>query len=326
MYDRIITHNDMDGVVSAAICSYVFPITDIRFAGPNGIIRGQVSTTEHDIVCDLPYPTLCGMWFDHHEGNLQDLLYRNISIEDIKGRFAAKDSCSTVVYEYFVAEGWSLPAHFEQTVAETDIIDSFRYHSLEEWRKETPGKLTDYSIKATTSTPREQHHYMRQLVTWVRDHPLDTVVNIPEVGERVKRYKGEEEKALRLITEDSFFLPYDRHRELVVVDLTKHSRRPTIMKNLAHLLYPKAKAVLEIHNVFDRGVKTTNLRVAMSLGIRAQQADKEKDLGEIMRTLNIGDGHRGAASGVVYTRSKAEMVKAKEQLFERIYELWTSQD
>ncbi|RLB07530.1 MAG: hypothetical protein DRG50_02635 [Deltaproteobacteria bacterium] len=315
----------MDGVVSAAICSYVFQIKDVQFAGPSNIIKAEISISEKDIVCDLPYPLLCGLWFDHHEGNLQDLTYRNISLEEIKGSFALRDSCSRVVYEYFSKRGIYLPPYFEQTVQEADIIDSFNYRSIEEWRRETPGKLVDYSLKASSPTLREKHRYMRELVRWVRDLPLEEVVSLTKVRERIERYRGEEEKMLKLIQEDSSFLPYDQRGEIIIIDLTRHNRRPKIVKNLAYLLYPQALAVLEIHNLYDRGVKTTNLGLTMSLSINLNNRDHKKDLGEIMRELNIGDGHKGAAAGTVYADSKAEMLKKKEEMLRKIYELWLSQ-
>jgi Flp pilus assembly CpaF family ATPase len=44
-----------------------------------------------------------------------------------------------------------------------------------------------------------------------------------------------------------------------------------------------------------------------------------------MRTLNIGDGHPGAAAGTVHCKSKQEMLKKKKELLEQIFTLWSSQ-
>ncbi|OGP52828.1 MAG: hypothetical protein A2Y65_07905 [Deltaproteobacteria bacterium RBG_13_52_11] len=325
MYDRIITHNDMDGVVSAAICSYVFHVEDIRFAGPNAIIKGEISTSERDIVCDLPYPLLCGLWFDHHEGNVQDLQYRDIDLEEIAGRFSPRDSCSRVVYEYCSDTGIYLPPYCEGTVEETDIIDSFNYRSVEEWRRETPGKLVDYFLKAGSPTLREKHRSMRELVLWVRGLPLHEVADLPAVREGVERYKGEEGRMLTLIQDDSFFLPDDQRKEIIIIDLTRHHRRPQIIKNLAFILYPQASAALEIHSLYDRGVKTTNLGFSIALSFILNHHEHKKDLGEIMRELNIGDGHRGASAGTLYANSKAQMLKRKEEVVQGIYKLWAAQ-
>lgn len=325
MYERIITHNDMDGVASAAICSFVFRIDDIEFAGPNDIIRGEISTTERDIVCDLPYPLLCGLWFDHHEGNALDLRYRNIDIKAIAGRFAPKASCSRVVYEYFSEKGASLPPYFEEIVEETDVIDSFNYRSVEEWRRETAGKLLDYFIKAGSSTLRDKYRSLKELVKWVRDLPLRKVVALPAVKEGIDRYKGEEERMLKLLQVDAYFLPEDAQKEIIIIDLSRHNRRPQISKNLAFLLYPQAAAVLEIHPLYDRGIKTTNLGFAIALSFTVNNDEHKKDVGEIMRELNMGDGHRGAAAGTLYADSKAEMLKKKQEVLQGIYKLWIGQ-
>jgi hypothetical protein len=325
MYERIVTHNDMDGVVSAAICSFVYRIDNIRFAGPQAIARGEIATSERDIVCDLPYPVLCGLWFDHHEGNAIDLRYRHIDLETISGRFAPAASCSRVVYEYFSDEGIALPPHLEETVKETDIIDSFDYRSIEEWRRETPGKLVDYFLKASSPSPHDKYRSLKELVTWVRDLPLHEVATLPAIKEGIDRYRADEARMLKLLQEDSYFLPDDQRKEIIIIDVSRHNRRPQITKNLAFLLYPRTAAVLEIQPLFDRGIKTTNLGIAIALSFTRNDREQTKDLGEIMRQLNIGDGHRGAAGGTVYAGSKAEMLAKKQALVQEIYRLWIGQ-
>ncbi|MCJ7664941.1 MAG: hypothetical protein MUO24_11970 [Desulfobacterales bacterium] len=325
MYERIVTHNDMDGVVSAAICSYIFRIDDIHFAGPSAITRGEIPTTERDIVCDLPYPLLCGLWFDHHEGNLLELRYRKIDVETIAGRFALEASCSRVAHGYFSDKGIALPPYLEETVEETDVIDSFDYRSVEEWRRETPGKLVDYFLKVSSPSLRDQYRSLKELVRWVRDLPLHEVAALPPVKEGIDRYRVEEARMLKLLQEDSCFLPDDRQQEIIIIDLSRHNRRPQIIKNLAFLHYPQAVAVLEIYPLYDRGIKTTNLGVAIALSFTLNNQEHKKDLGEIMRELNMGDGHRGAAGGTVYADSKAEMLKKKGEILQGIYKLWIGQ-
>jgi hypothetical protein len=63
----------------------------------------------------------------------------------------------------------------------------------------------------------------------------------------------------------------------------------------------------------------------MSLSINGNRQDKTKNIGEIMRTLNIGDGHPGAAAGTVRCNSKQEMLKKKKEILDQIFKLWSSQ-
>ena len=322
-YEKIVTHNDFDGMVSASLCAWALKVDRFIFAGPLAINRSQISITEKDVVCDLPYPLECGLWFDHHEGNLQELEYRRIDPKSIPGRFDLKPSCSRVVYEYF-SEQAEFPPFFLKSVEEADLIDSFAYSSIEDWRRETPGKVIDLTLKARFPSVEAQSSYMRNLVRQLRDRPIDEVSRLPFVEKQLKEYRVEEGQMLKVIGASSYFLEQDLKREVVVLDLTSHRRSPHLIKNLAFLIHPEALAVLEVYNLTDQGVKTNNLGFSMSLSIKGNR-DPGKNIGEVMRTLNIGDGHPGAASGRVRCSSKQEMLRKKSEFVNQIFSLWSSQ-
>lgn len=323
LYEKIITHNDFDGMVSASLCAWALKIERVLFTGPLAITRSQITITEKDVVCDLPYPLQCGLWFDHHEGNLQELEYRRIDAKAIPGRFDLKPSCSRVVYEYF-SDRTELPSRFLKAVEEADIIDSFSYISIEEWRRETPGKVIDLTLKIRFPSPKDQASYMRNLVQQIRERSLEEVSRLGFVQQRLKQYREEEGEMLRIIRDSSYFLEQDKQRELVVIDLTPHRRRPHLIKNLAFLIYPEALGVVEVYNLMDQGVKTNHLGFSMSLSINGNRPNQAKNIGEIMRSLNIGDGHPGAAAGTVRCSSKQEMLKKKEEVLGQIFKLWAS--
>jgi oligoribonuclease NrnB/cAMP/cGMP phosphodiesterase (DHH superfamily) len=324
-YDKIVTHNDFDGIVSASLCSRVLKIQKVIFAGPMAITRSQITITEKDVVCDLPYPLQCGLWFDHHEGNLQELALRKIDVKSIPGRFDLRPSCSRVVHDYFL-EAEVIPSDFLQAVEEADIIDSFSYSSIEDWRRETPGKVIDLTLKAHFQSTADQASYMRNLVQQIRDRSIAEVSHLDFVQKRLKQYREEEGRMLQIIRDASSFIEQDERKELVVIDLTSYHRRPHLIKNLSFLTYPEALGVLEVYNLTDhQGVKSNHLGLSMSLSVKGNRQDQSKNIGEIMRTLNIGDGHPGAAAGMVRCKSKQEMLKKKKELVEQVFRLWSSQ-
>ena len=323
-YEKIITHNDFDGIVSASLCAGGLQVERILFAGPLTIAKSQITITERDVVCDLPYPLLCGLWFDHHEGNIQELEYRKIDPKSIPGRFDLKPSCSRVVFEYF-SERKEIPAYFLKAVEEADILDSFSYASIEDWRKETPGKVIDLTLKVRFQSPEEQVNHMRNLVRELRDRSIEEVFSLPFVQRRLKQYREEEGRMIRIVQDSSFFLEQDQEKKLIVVDLTSYQRRPHLIKNLAFLIYPEALGVIEVYNLLDQGVKSNNLGLSMALSINGNKQHHAKNIGEIMRTLNIGDGHPGAAAGTVRCRSKQEMLKKKKEILNQILRLWSIQ-
>jgi oligoribonuclease NrnB/cAMP/cGMP phosphodiesterase (DHH superfamily) len=324
-YEKIVTHNDFDGIVSASLCSWALKIQKVIFAGPLTIARSQITITEKDVVCDLPYPLQCGLWFDHHEGNIQELTLRKIDPKSIPGRFDLKPSCSRVVYEYF-SEREELPSYFLKAVEEADIIDSFSFSSIEDWRRETPGRVIDLTLKVSFQSVNDQAGYMRNLVQQLRDRSIEEVFHLDFVQKWLKTYREEEGRMLRIIRDASCFNEEDKKKEVVVIDLTSYQRIPHLIKNLAFLIYPEALGVLEIYNLTDhQGVKSNNIGVSMSLSINGNRQDQSKNIGEIMRTLNIGDGHPGAAAGTVHCRSKQEMLKKKKEVLNQVFKLWCSQ-
>jgi oligoribonuclease NrnB/cAMP/cGMP phosphodiesterase (DHH superfamily) len=324
-YDKIVTHNDFDGIVSASLCVWALKIKKVIFTGPLTVTRSQITITEKDVVCDLPYPLQCGLWFDHHEGNLQELAYRKIDPTSIPGRFDSKPSCSRVVYEYF-SERIELPSYFIKAVEEADVIDSFSHSSIEDWRKETPGKVIDLTLKAPFPSVEEQANHMRNLVQHLQERPIEEVSHLNFVQKRFQQYQEEEGRMLRIIRDASYFIEQDEKKEVVVIDLTSYQRRPHLIKNLAFLVYPESLGVLEVYNLMDhQGVKSNHLGLSMSLSINGNRQNQSKNIGEIMRSLNIGDGHPGAAAGQIRCKSKQEMLKKKKELLQKIYRIWSSQ-
>jgi hypothetical protein len=129
----------------------------------------------------------------------------------------------------------------------------------------------------------------------------------------------------KLIPQAATFLPQDTRQEIVVLDMTQFSKRERILKNLALLDYPDALAFLEIQPQFQGGVRTTNLSLSMSLSLNLNHYEHEKNVGEIMRQLNLGDGHPGAGAGVLHASNKQEMLKKKQETLDKIFTLWSSQ-
>jgi oligoribonuclease NrnB/cAMP/cGMP phosphodiesterase (DHH superfamily) len=318
---RIVTHDDLDGVVSAALVSLALSIDRVFFAGPVNIQGGRTPTTESDVVCDLPCPVRVGMWFDHHPGNLEDLRLREIDPSSIPGKFAAEPSCARVVYEYFKGEA-RFPEFMADTVKGTDRVDSFDYRTMDEWREPTPErKLADAMFAASTDR-RGYYPFMEKVLRLLRTGSMEEALADPEVAGMVQQYQLSEEKSLVLFEQDSCFHPDDPEQEVAIVDLTRHNRRPEVNRSAAFILHPEARAVLLVGNAFSGGKKTNNLSFSMSLSFLMNRVEHEKDIGEIMRELNIGDGHPGAAGGRIDCRSKDEMLKTKQQTIDAIIRLW----
>jgi len=322
---KIVTHDDFDGVVSAALCSLANRIDNFMFSGPVSILDPGLEVGADTIVCDLPHHPAAGLWFDHHIGNLEDYCLKGGDPEAVRDTFGEEKSCARVVYRYYQGQGFAFPEFMGATVEEADTVDSFDYKDLEDWQRETPGKLLSDSLRITFRSRGERNRYMRHLIRRVREAPLEEVLSDPEVEENSRLYREMEEKSRSLIERMATFLPEDAEQEVILLDTTGLKHAPYIVKSLAFLSYPKAAAVLEVKCMFRQKRKTNDLAFSMSLSPRLELASSEKDVGEIMRSLNMGDGHRGAGAGRIQCKSKADMLKQKEQILKRILGMWGKQ-
>ena len=323
MYRSIVTHNDLDGVGSAALCSWAWRVNRILFTGPVDILNARFPITAEDIVCDLPCPPECGLWFDHHQGNVAELAHRGIDAASVPGRFAAERSCARVVLTHLEEEGRRLPEHFGSLVEALDVVDSFAYADVAQWRAHTPAHVVSDAMKVPFGDYRERNQFLRNVVFHLRDYGLEKTAQLPQVRRLHGQYLSQEEKMLELLRQDAG--PFDGEGDVVLVDLTRHNQRPFVWKNLAQLLFPEAGAVLSVEASFREGRKTNDLALSMALTIRQNRGGAPKDVGEIMRSLNIGDGHPGAGGGRVPCGSKEEMTRRKEDMVSRIVELWRAQ-
>jgi len=317
----IVTHDDFDGIAGAALLSWGFDISDIRFAGPITIAKAEIPITLADIVCDLPYPLECGMWFDHHSGNLDEVKLRGIDPATIPGRFAEAPSCVRVIYDYF-AEKDELPEDYAQLADVADLIDSFSYPSLDDWRADTPANRIDRAIKCSSSSRYEHAGFLRSLAFDMRDFSLEEIANQPLIIERARSYGEAEQRMLENIQKYRLLLPEDTRNELYIVDTTSFSQPARIDKKLIGLVDPLAKGYVEIKPVFRQGRKSHSLAVSLSLALNMQQVEHSKDMGEIVRLLNLGDGHKGAAAGVKEGNSAHQFQRARSELPLKILEIW----
>jgi hypothetical protein len=108
--NRVISHIDADGVISAFLLKKIYPGATIIWTNPWEVTNIAVGKT--DIICDLPYKEGVGMYFDHHA---QPRL-----LKDIDGQVnTAAKSCARVIYNHF-----EQLKGYDHLIDHTDRIDA----------------------------------------------------------------------------------------------------------------------------------------------------------------------------------------------------------
>jgi hypothetical protein len=317
----IITHSDLDGIMSAAFLLYAFDYDDVKFTGPSSIEQGRIIITENDSVCDLPYPVICDMWFDHHPGNLEMVIQRGIKPEDISGRFAAKESCAEVVRDYLIEVEDITPLDWwDASLINVNQIDAFKYKSVKEWREVNPERIISDALKATLSTQKEHEALMNYIVyALVENNPLQ-VSKLPNVRAAYDIFRADEQKQFEFIMENISFHPSDSKHDWMILDLTFLKKVPRVNRQVAFMVHPDAKAVIVLTRVVHNGIPTHDINVSMSHGF--YDSEKLPDFGDMLRSLNIGSGHRGAASGKIACDNPKDMFKKRDEFLAKTITCW----
>jgi len=267
---------------------------------------------ESDILVDLPFGSSAGLWFDHHEGNTEDVRLMGIDPDTIPGKRMVYPSCAGLIYDTF-KDTFAFPSFILELVDGVNRVDSFNYADIADWRKETPDRIIDLAIKNEFQSRSDSFAFMREMVNRISKKPVQEIIKDKDVLAYYQKTKESEERAIQLI--DKFLKVMDPDRKFLLLDFSDFKSPVRINRSLAFLKEPSAHVVIAILPLFNNGVKSTDLMFSMSLGIGAPQT---YDLGDIVRSLNIGDGHKGAASGKLESKGKTEMLKNRDKTLEKI--------
>jgi len=272
---RVLTRGDMDGLTSVILLSLVENITEIAFTHPKDMQDGKVPVDENDIIVNLPYVKGCGLWFDHHSSEEEKLE----STEGFKGRLAVAPSAARVISDYYKNPEFE---RFEDLLEATDRLDSANL---------TPDDVnipSGWILLGLTLDPRSglgmgYRDYFNLLVEQIKEAPLETVLQHPEVSKRCQRLLQEQDEFKEFLKEQS-----RREGNVIVTDLRGVTQMPAGNRFLIYAMYSEANVEVRI---FPGLLDNTVVAVGHSIFNRTCKTN----LGKLMADYG-GGGHEGAAT------------------------------
>jgi nanoRNase/pAp phosphatase (c-di-AMP/oligoRNAs hydrolase) len=281
---RVLTRGDLDGLTSCVLLTHVESIREIRFAHPKDVQDGKVAVTAEDIVVNLPYVPGCGMWFDHHISQEEAAKV----VGSFKGRFAVAPSCARVIYDHYRSPAFEA---YREMLEETDRLDSANL-TPEDILEPRGWILLGYTLDPRTGFGPEFQKYFRWLVEYVKEVPLDKVLQHPEVRKRVERVYRERDEFLAVLRKHS------RQDGNVIVTDFRGVQAPVGNRFLVYTLYPTANVEARIHD--GKGGATVNVAIGKSVFNRTCKIN----IGLLCHEYG-GGGHDGAGT-VQFAKDVAE--------------------
>ncbi len=280
---RLVTRSDFDGLVCAMILKEMDLIDDIKFVHPKDMQDGLIPVTNRDITTNLPYVEGVHLAFDHHSSEVTDDEKKPAYIIEGDAPSAAR-----VVYEYYGGKE-KLPRISEEIMAAVDKSDSAQF-DMDDILNPKGWTLMSFLMDARTGLGRfhkfriSNYDLMMQLIDFCLEHPVEEVLELPDVKERVDLYFSQQQEfkaQLMRVTK--------MKGDVAVIYLKDEEIIYTGNRFLIYALFPQAK--ISVHVMWGFRKQNTAVTIGKSIVNRSSTID----IGEICHYYG-GGGHRNAGT------------------------------
>lgn len=281
---RLITRSDFDGLVCAMILKELNMIDDIKFVHPKDMQDGLIEVTDRDISTNLPYVQGIHLAFDHHSSEVE----RAGGKKENHIIYPDAPSAARVVYEYYGGKE-KLPRITEEIMVAVDKADSAQF-TKEDILDPQGWVLLSYLMDARTGLGRfrefriSNYELMMQLIDFCLDHPIEEILELPDVKERVNMYFEQQELFKAQIER-----VHQMDGDVVVLPLKQEETIYTGNRFMVYAMYPQAR--ISVHVMW--GLKKQN--TAVTIGKSIIDRSSTVDIGEICLKYG-GGGHKNAGT------------------------------
>lgn len=286
---RIVTHTDFDGVISAFLIQQVLGIEHVVFVEPWQLQKKEFRVQPGDVIVDLPYGEGCALWFDHHASETRS------EPPKAKGRFdPTAKSCARVIFEHYLVSHPGLEKH-RALVEATDKIDSAGFTKEDLESPDVYGKL---SIAIRGDDKRKDDEFRLFLLNMLSFQEPVRVIEQPIIKRRVEVKLQEHERWRKEIGK------YVSTRgKVILLDRTMAPEDlPRGQPFFLYLMYPGHAVYLSVDNLRYEPDK-----VKVSCGENIFERLNTVDIGALMQRYG-GGGHKAAGGCSILKTEKEKVV------------------
>lgn len=276
---RLVTRSDFDGLICGMLLKEAGIISSWTYVHPKDLQDGLFKANENDVLANVPYVEGCGMWFDHHSSEKERVGWN----PGVKGESRLAPSAARIIYEYYGGEE-KFPG-YEEMIKAVDKVDSGSL-TLEEILNPTGWILLGFLSDPRTGLGRfrdfriSNYQLMEELIVHFRNLPIEEILQMPDVKERVELYF--EQAELFKAMAHKYSKTYDN---VLVTDLRDVETIYTGNRFLIYSLFPEQNVSLWIVD----GKQKQNVAIACGYSILNRTCDA--DIGKLMLKYN-GGGHK----------------------------------
>lgn len=276
---RLVTRSDFDGLICGMLLKEAGIIDSWTFVHPKDLQDGMFVPDENDVLANVPYVPGCGMWFDHHTSEDDRLGWT----QEVKGESRLAPSAARIIYEYYGGDS-KFPLYKEMIEA-VDRVDSGQL-TLEEIKNPTGWILIGFITDPRTGLGRfreftiSNYQLMEELINHCRNFPVEEILALPDVMERVELYNKQTELFSEMVHQHTTIKD-----NVIITDLRGVETIYTGNRFMIYSLYPEQNVSLWIVD----GRAKQNVSIACGYSILNRTCTV--DIGALM-LKNGGGGHK----------------------------------
>lgn len=281
---RLITRSDFDGLVCAMIFKELGMVDDIKFVHPKDMQDGLIEVSDKDISTNLPYVEGIHLAFDHH-------LSETIRVGEKKDNHIIDPdapSAARVVYNYYGGSD-KFPRITEEIMAAVDKADSAQFN-MDDILNPKGWELLSFLMDARTGLGRfrnfrvSNYELMMLLIDYCLEHPIEEILELPDVKERVDMYFEQQE-----LFKNQIEKVHTIEGDVVVLHLKDEDPIYTGNRFLVYAMYPETK--ISVHVMWGLKKQNTVFTIGKSIVNRSSNVN----IGDICLEYG-GGGHMNAGT------------------------------
>lgn len=276
---RLVTRSDFDGLICGMLLKEAGIIDSWTFVHPKDLQDGLFMPNENDVLANVPYVPGCGMWFDHHTSEDDRLGWT----QDVKGESRLAPSAARIIYEYY--GGDSRFPLYKDMIEAVDRVDSGQL-TQDEIKNPTGWILIGFISDPRTGLGRfrdftiSNYQLMGDLINHCRNLPVEEILALPDVVERVTLYKEQTALFTDMVHKHTTI-----KENVIITDLRDVDTIYTGNRFMIYSLYPEQNVSLWIVD----GRAKQNVSIACGYSILNRTCTV--DIGALM-LKNGGGGHK----------------------------------
>jgi hypothetical protein len=280
---RLVTRSDFDGLACAVLLKTAGIMDSRLFVHPKDVQDGLIEVNANDVLANIPYAEGCGLWFDHHSSEDERIKMAN----KFKGDSRPAPSAARVIYDYYGGE--KMFGHLQDMMIAVDKSDSGQLTvgeiiNPQGWillsfvmdPRTGLGRFKDYRIS--------NYQLMDDLIELLGKKPIEEILQLPDVAERIKRYYEQNELFKQMI------LRHTRtDANVIITDLRGVDVIYSGNRFLIYSLYPEQN--ISVWMIDGRNKQNCVFAVGHSIIKRTSKTD----VGSLM-LKNGGGGHKAVGT------------------------------